>query len=92
MAKAERRKARSRQAEEDVVILDDDDDEEEEEDGVETILKDVDLHNPSIPGAEHVKPVQGFFCQLCKKFFAPGKEVRGRLFMLVLVTNSWCEC
>ena len=86
MAKAERRKARSRQAEEDVVILDDDDDEKEEEkkeDGVETILKDVSLHNPTIPGAEYVKPVQGFFCQLCKKFFAPGKEVRGR---------SWCWC
>ena len=43
--------------------------------GVDAVLKDVDLDNSDIPGAEFVKPVQGFFCQLCKKFFAPGKDV-----------------
>jgi len=43
--------------------------------GVDAVLKDVDLNNDEIPGAEFVKPVQGFFCQLCKKFFAPGKDV-----------------
>jgi hypothetical protein len=54
----------------DVVILDD-----TAEDTVSAILKDVDLQNKDIPGAEFVKPVHGFFCQLCKNFFAPGKEV-----------------
>ena len=46
-----------------------------EVEGVDAVLKDVDLDNSDIPGAEFVKPVQGFFCQLCKKFFAPGKDV-----------------
>ena len=48
--------------------------------GVDAVLKDVDLDNSDIPGAEFVKPVQGFFCQLCKKFFAPGKDVRYSFF------------
>ena len=49
--------------------------------GVDAVLKDVDLNNDEIPGAEFVKPVQGFFCQLCKKFFAPGKDVSNRLIL-----------
>ena len=43
--------------------------------GVDAVLKDVALNNDEIPGSEFVKPLQGFFCQLCKKFFAPGKDV-----------------
>jgi len=39
------------------------------------LLKDVDLQNDEIEGSEFVKPVNGFFCQLCKNFFGPGKEV-----------------
>ena len=49
--------------------------------GVDAVLKDVDLNNDEIPGAEFVKPVQGFFCQLCKKFFAPGKDVSNHLIL-----------
>ena len=59
--------------------------------GVDAVLKDVDLDNSDIPGAEFVKPVQGFFCQLCKKFFAPGKDVSDSPFCQTLPSLSIVE-
>ena len=56
--------------------------------GVDAVLKDVDLDNSDIPGAEFVKPVQGFFCQLCKKFFAPGKDVSNFCHALVSIVEQ----
>lgn len=69
-----------------------------EVEGVDAVLKDVDLDNSDIPGAEFVKPVQGFFCQLCKKFFAPGKDVstflvdhdsKGKRLVMTAVENNF---
>jgi len=66
---------KSSKGEPEVMIIKENKKKAPEIEGVDAVLKDVDLDNSDIPGAEFVKPVQGFFCQLCKKFFAPGKDV-----------------
>lgn len=76
--KGDKRVDRKRKAEvkkdldDDVIILDDDG---MEEGNLQPVLKDVDLQNKEFKGSKYVKPVNGFYCKLCKKFFGPGKEV-----------------
>jgi len=52
--------------EEDIIIVEDDDVTEAD---LEPIMQDA-----NILGAEFIKPVNGLFCKLCKKFFLSGDE------------------
>merc|ERR1712080_418842 len=44
-------------------------------DKVEAICKDVDLQNDEFKGGEFVKPLSGFYCNLCNYVFGSGKDV-----------------
>jgi len=54
-----------KKVEEDIIIVEDD---EVTEADLEPIMQDAD----NILGAEFIKPVNGLFCKLCKKFFMSG--------------------
>jgi len=58
----------------DVVIVEDEDDGKynPEQPSKDDSEKEVD---PTLLGAEYVKSVEGFFCDLCKKFFLNGKSM-----------------
>jgi len=64
-AAASKQSKHNRHVDEDIIIMEDEESVTEKD--LEPIMKDSD-----ILGAEFVKPVNGMFCKLCKKFFGAG--------------------